>query len=369
MKHASPAAYSCLGCSALWPVVKGIPRFVDSEHYVGSFGWEWRRHKRTQIDDATSKQSEETFAEKTGLTPEDVRGKRVLDVGVGSGRFSHVVGRWGGIPVGVDLSLAVLSAKKNLARFPGSLVCQGDAFKLPFKEESFDVVFSIGVLHHTPSTRTAFRSAARFVKPGGVLAVALYDASSADFYEHATRYRRYTTELPHSLLHLLSHAAIPVYHALDALRSYRRGKHLAGVLHKVLMTRDHPDPLWQVLDTFDWYSPRYQWLHDEDEVKRWFVELGFERVRRTPDRTMVSVRGERAAAGPLREPPPSEESRVGELEPLPGWLPGSPASVRAAALVLLLALEVGRSAASELGALAREAAAKARSPEERPASS
>src|SRR5262249_32106108 len=47
-------AYACRGCGKLWPVVRGIPRFVESEHYVGSFGWEWRRHKRTQIDDAQS---------------------------------------------------------------------------------------------------------------------------------------------------------------------------------------------------------------------------------------------------------------------------------------------------------------------------
>ena len=338
-------AYSCLSCSALWPVVRGIPRFVDSEHYVGSFGWEWRRHKRTQIDDASSKESEETFAAKTGLTPADVKGKLVLDVGVGSGRFSHVVGRWGGIPVGIDLSLAVLSAKKNLAAFPDSLVCQADAFKLPFKAETFDVVFSIGVLHHTPSTRDAFRSAARYVKPGGKLAVGIYDAAAAEYFEYTNRYRRYTTLLPHSLLHFLSYAAIPNHHLIAAVRSFA-GDDMASRVKKVLATVEHPDPLWRVLDTFDWYSPRYQWLHDETEVRRWFTDLGFEDVK-TNAQPMVCVSGRRPLTGPLATPPESEERRAGATPPAPEGLPAS-GPLRTALVFALLVGEIANACGRQL---------------------
>lgn len=332
--------YQCQSCGAAWPVVKGIPRFVDSEHYVGSFGWEWRRHKQTQIDDASSRQSEETFAAKTGLTPEDVRGKLVLDVGVGSGRFSHVVARWGGIPVGVDLSLAVLSAHRNLRAFaPNALVLQGDAFRLPFQEEVFDVVFSIGVLHHTPSTRDAFRSVARFCKPGGTVALAVYEDDGHDHYRHSRRYRRATTAMSHSFLHLLSHVAVGSYHATEALRAITPAA--ADLARFLVPLRDHPDPLWRILDTFDWYSPRFQWLHDEREVVRWFDELGFEEVRRLPEKTMVSVRGTRPRSGPLATPPESEERRLGELAPLPGWIPDQGAA-RDFALLALLATDVGR---------------------------
>src|SRR2546421_146503 len=75
------AAFVCEGCGVSWPVIGGIPRFVDSEHYVTSFGYQWRRHRKTQLDSNRQRESEETFREKTGLTPEDVRGKLVLDVG------------------------------------------------------------------------------------------------------------------------------------------------------------------------------------------------------------------------------------------------------------------------------------------------
>ncbi len=336
-------AYVCQGCGVSWPIVGGIPRFVDSEHYVGSFGYQWRRHRTTQLDSRIQRESEETFAAKTGLTPEDVRGKRVLDVGVGTGRFSDVVARWGGIPFGVDLSLAVLSARRNLARYSGAFVAQADLFHLPFRPESFDIVFSIGVIHHTPSTRDAFRAIAPLVKQGGTLAIAVYEdaPSHTRSYAFSNHYRRYTVRLSHPALHFLSHLAIARPHAIEALAAIN--KYVAGRVAEAIPMREHPDPLWRVLDTFDWYSPHYQWKHDEQEVCRWFEDLGFENVQRLPERTMVSVRGRRSA-GPLRVPPPSEERRIGGPLPPPAWVPRS-AGLRD----LVLAGMLGGAVASAVG--------------------
>ena len=295
-----------------------MPRFVSTEHYAGNFGFEWRRHRKLQIDSARRAESERTFAEKTGLTPADVKGKLVLDVGVGTGRFSDVVARWGGIPVGVDLSLAVESARRNLAHYPGSLVVQGDVFELPFREESFDHVFSIGVLHHTRSTREAFRKIAALAKPGGVVAAAVYEKSSLQDY--SDRYRRWTTRMSYPFLHLLSHVGVANYHLLELARALPHGEALRWNLYRALPISIHQDPSWRILDTFDWFSPFYQWKHDETEVKRWFSDLGFENVQRMPETSMVSVRGIRPR-GPLRVPKDSEERRTGALPPLPSWVP------------------------------------------------
>jgi len=338
-------AFVCTGCRARWPIVKGIPRFVDSEHYVQSFGFQWRRHRRTQLIER-GLDSEKEFREKTGLGPDDVRGKLVLDVGVGAGRFSELIARWGGTPVGVDLSLAVLSARKTLAPYaPHAFVAQANLFHMPFKEESFDVVYSMGVLMATPSTRDALRTIARFVKPGGILATGIYEDFS-EFLAYASRYRRWTVPMTSSLLHLLCYGTIPVY---EALKTTRRlfGPVIAGKVEKVFMIFMHEDPHWRVLGTFDWYAPRYQWLHEEAEVKRWYEELGFEDVRRQPERNMVSVRGRRPASGPLATPPPSEEKRVNALAPLPGWVPKTK-PLRDATLAVMLAFEMAR-AISETG--------------------
>lgn len=333
-------SYDCQGCGARWPIIRGIPRFVDSQHYAGTFGYQWRRHRKTLLVSGRRTDTEQEFREKTGLKPEDVRGKLVLDVGVGNGRFAEVVARWGGRVVGVDLSQAVVSARANLSAYAGRIfLAQADLFHLPLKEESFDIVYSIGVLHHTPSTRAAFRAIARFVKPGGVVSTGIYQA--ADFLEYSARYRRYTAAMSHPWLHFLSHGAIPIYHVLRAAKTVL-GPLRSSRLEKVFFIFMHEDAAWRTIGTFDWYSPRFQWLHTEDEVKRWFRDLGFDDVKRMPERKMHSVRGVLPVGSHLKEPPPSEEQRENALLDPPVWVPRRPQIVRDGILTALAALEVGR---------------------------
>ena len=76
-----------------YPFVGGIPRFVAAESYAESFGYEWTRHRRTQVDSKSGRtDSHDTFAKKVGLGRAELEDRLVLDVGVGSGRFAEVAG-------------------------------------------------------------------------------------------------------------------------------------------------------------------------------------------------------------------------------------------------------------------------------------
>jgi SAM-dependent methyltransferase len=248
------------------PVLRGVPRFVDSDAYAGSFSFEWNRHRRTQLDGENSRESEETFRAKTGLSPDDVTGRLVLDVGCGMGRFADVVSRWGGNVVGVDLSLAVEAAHANLAGRTNARILQADLFRLPFRRDAFDIVYSIGVLHHTPDCEKAFRQLVRFVRPGGRLCVWVYGTMGP--WEHFARlYRRVTVRMPRRLLYALCHAAILWYYVC-------RVPLVGPLLWTFFPTSLHPNRDWRVLDTFDWYSPRYQSLHTFPEVYRWYRSEG-----------------------------------------------------------------------------------------------
>src|SRR5262245_31539158 len=130
----------------------GVIYFAEEESYAESFGLQWNTFSREQLDNDRLHESERRLRGETGLFPEQIAGKIVLDAGCGMGRFLDIVSRDGAaLAVGVDLSSAVDAAAANLSDRDNALIIKGDIYRLPFRRASFDVVFSIGVLHHTRS--------------------------------------------------------------------------------------------------------------------------------------------------------------------------------------------------------------------------
>ena len=131
-------------------------RFVDAEQYAGSFGFQWHIFRK-QLDNDKSRRSETDFRRRrTGFEPRDLAGKLVLDVGCGMGRFAEVATRWGAHVVGIDLSLACEVAQENLGDRQ-AIIFSGGRVKLPFAPGTFDYIYSLGVLHHTPDCEAAFK--------------------------------------------------------------------------------------------------------------------------------------------------------------------------------------------------------------------
>ena len=277
----------CSGCDTRYPIVDGIPRFVQSDGYVGNFSFEWRAHRRVQLDTDADGESERTFREKTGLTPDDVRGKLVLDAGCGMGRFAEVVSRWGGQVIGVDLSHAVESAAENLRERDNVLILQANLFALPFPPASFDVIYSMGVLHHTPDCEAAFRGLVPFLAPGGRIAIWLYAQDGGLWMRFSDAYRRVSVHLPPRLLHALCGIAVPLYYLCKIPL-------LGRLLWTLLPISLHPNAEWRVLDTFDWYSPRYQSKHTYPEVYAWFQSEGLTEIQLL--KTPVAISGRKASA-------------------------------------------------------------------------
>ena len=266
--------YSCPSCGRSFPEVRGVLRFVDQSNYADSFGYQWRQFDKTQLDDASRNFSEPDFKKKTGLKPEDLKGKLVLDVGCGMGRFAEVATRWGARVVGVDLSAAAEVAVRNLSDrdFAGF---QADVFALPFLPETFDCIYSMGVLHHTPDCEKAFKALPQYLKPGGTIAVWLYSGYNK-WYRFSDQYRKITHRVSPSTLHRFFRVAVPFFYWLD--RGLRVlpiiGKPVAGLVQHVFPINRQADPEARVLDTLDWYSPKYQSKHTYEQVFRWFESCG-----------------------------------------------------------------------------------------------
>jgi SAM-dependent methyltransferase len=265
----------CASCKKEYRIENYIPRFIDTDKYVNNFSFEWKTHCRTQLDSISGTgESERTFKLKTGFDLDQLKGKMVLDVGCGMGRFSEIVIKHGGEVVGIDLSYAVESAFDNLGLKANANFMQADVFNLPFKEGSFDYIFSLGVLHHTPDTRKAFEQLPALLKKNGEIAIWVY--SNVGFrmkmYNAASGFfRLFTTRMPQKMLYSLCYVAIPLY--------YVKKVKVLGKCFSFLPTSMHPIPEWRVLDTFDWYSPKYQWKHTYSQVREWFEKSGLREIK------------------------------------------------------------------------------------------
>jgi SAM-dependent methyltransferase len=114
----------------------------------------------------------------------DVAGKQLLEVGLGQGADSEQLVRRGARWTGIDLTPAAVDRVKmrmELRRLPIEDVRQGSVLDLPWPDDTFDVVFSHGVLHHVPDIRRAQSEIHRVLRPHGELVVMLYARRSLNF--------------------------------------------------------------------------------------------------------------------------------------------------------------------------------------------
>lgn len=100
------------------------------------------------------------------LDVREVRGKRVLDAGAGTGRFSQILSQWGARLVSLDLGPQLMAQVRSKA--DTRTVC-GSVLALPFSDSSFDLVLSTEVIEHTTDPRQAVSEFARVLSPGGTL--------------------------------------------------------------------------------------------------------------------------------------------------------------------------------------------------------
>jgi len=244
---------------------------LDQSRTRSSYSLQWNRFRIVRPDEDRA-----TFRNRTGLTPDDLRGATILDAGCGMGRYLRVAAEMGAdLVVGVDLSRAVEAARDLSTEFPQVRVAQADLFQTPFASGSFDQIYSLGVLDHTPDPRRAFLELARLLKPGGRIAIWVYHRERPALEKIMDAHRAVSKRLPLGVLVAMSRLMAPIGGLKRKLMaSPIRPVARLGVALNVLTigVSMHPDPEVRVCDTLDWYAPRYLSRHTLEEVKAWFAE-------------------------------------------------------------------------------------------------
>jgi SAM-dependent methyltransferase len=241
-----------------------------------TYGLQWNRFRILRPDEDYA-----TFFNRTGLKPEDLDGKLVFDAGCGMGRYLRVAGGAGARLVGMDLSEATRAARDLTADLSDILILRGDLLDPPIAQGSFDLIYSIGVLDHTPDARKAFLSVARLLKPGGRIAIWIYKKERPLLEAIINVHRAISRRLPLWILLPLCRITAPIG-GIKRKLLHSKNKLISklGVALNVLTigVSMHPDPEVRVCDTLDWYAPQYMSRHTLEEVQGWFREAGLVEV-------------------------------------------------------------------------------------------
>lgn len=247
---------------------------------------QWNAFRRTQLDsDSGLTISRDRFVRQTGWRPAELSERTVLDVGCGAGRFAEIAAASAGHVVAVDYSAAVDACRQNLRDRENVDVVQADLYALPFRPGRFDFVYSLGVLQHTPDVRAAFMALPPQVAAGGRLAVDVYPRTWTRRAQPRSWLRPVTSRMTPERLFRLVRGAAPAM--LTVSRVVGRIPVTGRWVKRLIPVANYDGvyPLsasqlveWAILDTYDWFAPRYEQPQTPATLRRWMVEAGLDEI-------------------------------------------------------------------------------------------
>jgi len=194
-----------------------------------------------------------------------LHGKKIIDIGCGHGLNANAIAKYCETVVGVDLGKSIENAYKyNLHE--NVWFVQADLQYLPFEKNTFDILLSGGVLHHTTNTELSFCNVEYSLKPGGKLCIWLYHPVKGFLHNLFVYLRKITSKLPIRLqfyLYLLF--IFPITYSV---------KRIKGRKHN-----------WreEMIDLMDSLSPEFRFEHTHDEAASWLYKKEYNDVKITTD--------------------------------------------------------------------------------------
>jgi 2-polyprenyl-3-methyl-5-hydroxy-6-metoxy-1,4-benzoquinol methylase len=281
-----PVLVCAVGCRV--PCVNNVPRFTRSDNYASGFGLQWNHFRKTQLDSYTGTTiSRDRLERCLGGSLDIIKGKSVLEVGCGAGRFTEIMLAAGANIFACDLSEAVEANYENCHRWPNYFVCQADMRQLPIEPHSFDVVLCLGVIQHTPNSEETIAELTRYLKPGGTLVI--------DHYAHAYPHNGLQKYLRALLIRLSAGTAKSVTLLFTRLLlplhrlswSDKRGRwRVRRFLKKYSPVIDYYEAYpqlgkrllaeWALLDTHDTLTDHYKHFRSVDEIENCLKACGLE---------------------------------------------------------------------------------------------
>lgn len=304
-----------------YPIVRGIPRFVETadawqQQTSESFGFKWNQ-QQSYASEGQIAMSRAWLLERYGFESVDAAARYfesrslVLDAGCGGGYSAGILLERAPATryVGADISTAVDVAQSRLSHLNDAAFVQADLMALPFAESTFDTIFSEGVLHHTPSTEAAFRALVPLLKRGGEMLFYVYRRKGPvrEFADDAIRAQiaslapEEAWEALRPLTHLgrvLAEARATVTVPLDVPQlgisagTYDVQRLVYGAFCKLFWNENFTFEE-NLHVNFDWYHPRYAHRSSEDDLTSWCDSMGMRISRMDVQESGITVRAVR----------------------------------------------------------------------------
>lgn len=255
-----------------------------TERTTKCFEYAWKKFGRNEVERGWYKDS---FSY-VNLLPKELfkEGFRGLDVGCGSGADMLNIERKGIDMVGVDITDSVFIAKSNLlANNINPKIAKADVYNLPFKENSFDLVYSFGVMHHLPDPEKAFRELVKFAKNGASVIIYVYERfTERSWIEKiglwvVTQIRKITSRMSPQVLYLFCLILSPFIWLLFSLP--------ANLLSRLKVTKSlaerfpfrHTTNLFCIkADLFDRFSPPVENRYSKQEIEAWLGRASLDNI-------------------------------------------------------------------------------------------
>ncbi len=278
----------CGGCRADFAIRQGVPRLLRTDaldgvvaHTAETFGYGWA-HGGVEPVTRHIPWHHAKMERALDLPPPE---GLVLDAGCGDGIDVANLGLRDGIEViGVDVSDGgVAQSWRRAGHLPRAHVVQSDLQRLPFADETFDTIYSYGVLHHIPRPDVALGELARVARPGALIAIYLYE----DFVERppllraslavANALRPITTRLSPAALMRVCRLASPLVYGLCTLPSrLLRGFAATRRIGEMMPFRHSQGPFALAGDLFDRFGPPVEYRYTRAGSQAFVAGAGFQ---------------------------------------------------------------------------------------------
>lgn len=243
-----------------------------------SFGYQW-----TEFGEMTDQFRDDFLNYIAPIQPEFFAGKSGLDAGCGFGRHMYYAARFGARMVGLDFSRALDRASQITEELGNVRLIQGDILRPPFCAESFDFVYSLGVLHHTVNPEAGFQALRLLVRPGGSIFVWVYSKSRRWTNRILETARAVTARLPLRLTRALSWIGA-VIDTVGFIWPYRVLRYFVGssadrlALPRIRVYARYPFQVCYA-DWFDRLAAPIRFYYDGDDLQGWADRAGLVNVR------------------------------------------------------------------------------------------